>query len=113
MATTTRPGLRDVEGQGMDEPDGDDGEQAHDEDHRGEQERPCRLTQTTDVEHRDDDQDAQAQQHRMRRQGGKGGHESPHAGGDGHRHGEGVVDDQGGGRHLADGDAEVGARDTA
>ena len=58
-----------VQGQRVDQADDDDGQQADDEDHRGQQERPGRLPQAAQVEHGDNGEDAQADRHRGRGRG--------------------------------------------
>ena len=58
-----RPELRLVQAQRVDQPDHDDGEQPHDEHHGRQQEGPGRLAQAAQVEHGDEDEDAQAQRH--------------------------------------------------
>ncbi len=106
-----RPLLGLVEPEGMDEADGDDGQETDDEHHRRQQEGARRLAEAPQVEHHDEEEDAQAQRHRGPVQGGKGRLEPGDAGRDGDGDGEGVVDDQRGGGDQAGVGAEVGAGD--
>ena len=91
----------------MDQPDGDDREQADDEEQGREQEGPGRFAQASQVENGDDRQDAEADRDGGGADAGEGGCQRPHPGGDRHGDGQGVVNDQGGGRDQADVGAEV------
>ena len=81
-----------VQAEGMDEADGDDGEQAEDEDQRGQQEGTGRLAQAAQVEHRDDEEDAEAERDGGTGKRGEGGGERGHTGRDGDGDGQRVVD---------------------
>ena len=89
-----RPRLWLVEAEGVDEADGDDGQESDDEHRRGQQEGARRLAQAAQVEHHDEQEDPQAQ-----RDGGpverrEGRLEAGDSGGDGDGDGQRVVDDQ-------------------
>ena len=106
------PSCFSFEPEGVDEADGDDGEQPDDEHHGRQQEGAGRLAETPQVEQRDEGQDPEAQ--------GDGGAESSdgkadcsdgHPGGDRDGHGERVVDDQRGRGDEAGVRAQVGPGD--
>jgi hypothetical protein len=61
-----------VQGQRVDQADHDDGQQADDEDHRRQQERPGSIPETAQVEHGDNRDNDQADDHRVLGEHGKG-----------------------------------------
>ena len=88
------PGLRLTQAQGVDQADGNDGQQPDDEDEGRDEKGTGPLPQPAEIEHGDDQEDAQAHRDHVGRRGGKGRGQLTDAGGDGDGHGEGVVDDQ-------------------
>ena len=101
------PRLGGSQAERVDHADGNDREQPHDEDHGGQQKDPSTLAEAAEIEHGDDQEDAQAHRNRVAGSGGKGRGELSHPGGDGDSHRQCVVDDQRGSGELAGAGTEV------
>ncbi len=103
--------LRLAQAQGVNEPDGNDGQEPDDEDEGGDEKGPCPFAQPTEIERGDEEEDAQAHRDHVGRGGGKSRRQLADAGGDGYGDGEGVVHDEGGSGQLAGLTPEIVAGD--
>ena len=94
VATRGCPGLGCSQAQGMDQPDGNDGQEPDDEHEGGDEEGACPLAQPAEIERGDDQQDPQAHRDHVGSGGREGRGQLTDAGGDRDGDGQGVVDDQ-------------------